>query len=77
MTDYPDGDPEDREHVGADPDESPFDHGCNCPVCKQYRREVLMAIQDRELGRLTDEQFDVAMRRIEGDAFEQARLSAF
>jgi len=66
MTDDQDDQP---DHVGTAADETPFDHGCDCPVCNNYRKEVRAGVtgrppvglsekQHRDLRRLIQNQYD-------------------
>ena len=65
------------DHVGTPTDETPFDHGCKCDVCIDYRWEVRDALRTGEIGTLTDRQADDARRIVSERYGGQTMLTSF
>lgn len=74
MTDDDDDRP---DHVGTGPDETPFDHGCECPVCHDYRAEVKRALASGDYLSLSDRQFVDYLELKEQPRETQTALSSF
>lgn len=64
-------------HAGTDADETPFDHGCDCSVCQDYREEVRDAVRNKTAAAVTDQQFEDYMRLRRDHRGDQATLSSF
>jgi hypothetical protein len=74
MTDDDDDRP---DHVGTETDQTPFDHGCKCDVCIDWRWEVRDALRTGGIGTLTDQQAEVARRILRERYGSQTRLTTF
>lgn len=64
-------------HEGTPADETPFDHGCECNVCKDYRTEVRAGITGEPPVTLTDRQMKDLRRLIRERYDGQMRLDSF
>jgi hypothetical protein len=73
----PDDDDDRPDHVGTDTDETPFDHGCDCSVCQDYREEVHALAKGRAIWGCSDRQREDARRLRDRDRSDQARLKSF
>jgi hypothetical protein len=67
----------DRKHDGTPEDETPFDHGCECDVCKDYRTEVRAGVTGEPPVTLTDRQMKDLRRLIRERYDGQMRLDGF
>jgi len=65
------------KHVGTDSDETPFDHGCECGVCRNYRTEVRKGVTGEPPVTLTEGQMKDFRRLIRERYDGQMRLDSF
>jgi hypothetical protein len=62
------------EHVGTSEDETPFDHGCECAVCEDYRKEVRAGVTGRPAVGLSEGQYEDLRRLITKQYDGQTRV---
>lgn len=65
------------DHAGTPYDETPFDHGCDCDVCHDYRAEVKRALESGDYLSLSDRQFVDYLELREQRRSAQTALSSF
>ena len=65
------------KHQGTPADETPFDHGCECEVCRNYRTEVRAGVTGEPPVTLTDKQMKDLRRLIRERYDGQMRLDSF
>jgi hypothetical protein len=65
------------DHVGTPADETPFDHGCDCTVCQDYRTEVRKGVTGEPPVTLTEGQMKDLRRLIRNRYDGQMRLDKF
>lgn len=62
------------DHVGTPAHETPFDHGCCCPVCNNYRRGVRAGVTGRSPVGLSQRQYQDLQRLIKEQYDGQTRI---